>query len=145
MNLYAIKGVVIHHSGGPRSQTFNSIRDYHMRERGYEDIAYHVVIMGEGGAHIGEIRYGRQLPRMGAHAQGRNKDTIGVCLVGDNTDPTQRWLQAQISALGRYLDALDLVVPGLPLLLHNEASDPGHTECPCYDKAKLLKLLRRTA
>src|SRR3990167_627826 len=137
MNLHRIRAVVIHHSATPRSATFESIKQYHTRDKGWTDIGYHYVILGDG-----TLRYGRTLPRMGAHAIGRNIDTVGVCLVGDNTKPSEAWVPEQLATLRRLLEALRLVFPGIILLRHADAYAQHKTECPGISDKALTELLR---
>jgi N-acetylmuramoyl-L-alanine amidase len=49
----------------------------HKWGRGFRDIAYHYVIQPDG-----QIQLGRSLNLPGAHCQGENHSSIGVCLVG---------------------------------------------------------------
>lgn len=142
MNLQLIRAVVIHHSGAERSQSFESIRAYHMRPKaeggkGYEDIGYHYVITEDG-----TLRHGRKIPRMGAQALGRNADTLGICLVGDNTNPQESWLPAQVETLRRLLSALRMVIPGIIVLRHADAYESHKTECPGISQRALLDLLK---
>lgn len=137
-----VRAVVIHHSGGPRSQSFKSIRDYHMRPkhqggRAFTDIAYHFVITEDGTLH-----QGRPILRMGAHALGRNADTLGVCVVGDNTKQEHAWLPAQVDTLKRLLAALRMVLPPFDVIRHGDAYREHKTECPGITRKALEELLR---
>jgi len=81
-------GIVIHHSGTP-SGTPGSLDERH-RALGLVGLGYHFVIgngigMGDGELHVGR-RWLEQQP--GAHVAGPrgqrlNRETIGICLVGD--------------------------------------------------------------
>lgn len=53
------------------------IRRWHVRDRGWRDIGYHYVI-----DRTGAVALGRPLSQVGAHVQGRNAGTIGICLLG---------------------------------------------------------------
>jgi N-acetylmuramoyl-L-alanine amidase len=127
--------VIIHHSGGPRAQTFEAIQRHHIVSNGWQACGYHVVIDERG-----EIYRGRQLPKQGAHCPGMNHLALGICLVGDNTKTDHRWLPVQVSALRRYLHALDVVVPGLQLIGHRDAKA---TACPGITTDELRLLLGR--
>lgn len=52
------------------------IREWHL-ERGWSDIGYHFVIRRDG-----TVEAGRSIDKMGAHAKGHNRNSIGTCLVG---------------------------------------------------------------
>lgn len=55
----------------------STIRSWH-EAKGWEDVGYHFVVQPDGSWGAGRgIRY------VGAHALGRNGDSIGVCLVGN--------------------------------------------------------------
>jgi len=65
------------------SYSWDAIRSYHIRERGWSDIGYHYGLERYGDALI--IMRGRLPWVQGAHcrAAGRNRDSIGVCVVGE--------------------------------------------------------------
>lgn len=66
------------------------IRKWHL-ERGWDDIGYHFVIYNGRPEHSdkyepfydGATLHGRSLKYIGAHCEGHNSNSIGVCLVGD--------------------------------------------------------------
>lgn len=64
------------------------IREWHIRERGWSDIGYHVIIR-----RTGEIETGRKLSVPGAHTRGHNHDSIGICYVGTRA-PTPEQINA---------------------------------------------------
>lgn len=68
--------VIFHHSLSDVGDV-ERIRKWHI-ERGFADIGYHFVI-----TRYGEIQHGRDTVYIGAHAKGRNHNSIGVCLIGD--------------------------------------------------------------
>jgi len=80
--LHKPTGIVIHHSAtrDTSSVSFAAIRDYHIHEKHWEDIGYHILI--EDTEEGVEIFTGRGLQFEGAHAVGKN-DKIGVCVVGN--------------------------------------------------------------
>lgn len=72
----ATNRVIFHHSLALVSSA-SEIRRWHLA-RGFEDIGYHKVIRKDG-----SIEDGRDIAFVGAHAEGRNHDSIGVCFEGD--------------------------------------------------------------
>ena len=68
--------IIFHHSASGPTTTLADIREWHLA-RNFEDIGYHFVIPCEGKAERG-----RDLHAIGAHANGRNADSIGVCMIG---------------------------------------------------------------
>lgn len=75
---------VIHHSGGPVTQTVRAIQDWCMNEpphgRGFSDIDYNFLVRGS----TGEIYEGRGWDVVGSHTVGYNTTGIGVCVIGNN-------------------------------------------------------------
>ena len=71
---------------------WGAIRRYHVKQRGWRDIGYHYGI--ELVDYDYEILVGRFESIAGAHVRGHNKDTLGICVVG-NWDklkvPKQQW------------------------------------------------------
>lgn len=134
--LAALRAIVVHHSATPRGATFAAIeRGHTSAPRHYAMIGYHAIVLGDG-----SLCEGRPLPLGGAHAPPRNHDTLALCIVGDNTRPEHRWQQQQIDAAKRWLDAVDVLVPGLPIYGHR---DIKATLCPGIERDELLTLLRR--
>ncbi|MFV0599265.1 MAG: N-acetylmuramoyl-L-alanine amidase [Bacteroidales bacterium] len=73
-----IDKIIIHCSATPegRAVTVRDIDKWH-REKGYNGIGYHYVI-----GLNGEVRKGRDINLIGAHTQGQNYNSIGICYVG---------------------------------------------------------------
>ena len=74
-NVYAWEGIVVHHSATEHG-TVESIDTYH-KSKGWDGIGYHYIVHKNG-----LIEVGRDINKVGAHAKGRNKTHIGVCLIG---------------------------------------------------------------
>jgi hypothetical protein len=73
--------IILHHSLSGFSDV-ETIRRWHTLPKpsgnGWEDIGYHYVISRDG-----KCREGRHRTLIGAHAAGRNTDSIGVCMIGN--------------------------------------------------------------
>jgi N-acetylmuramoyl-L-alanine amidase len=80
-----INSIILHCSASPPSLDIgaSTIRDWHL-ERGFNDIGYHYVIRLNG-----KIEQGRPISRIGAHASGFNKHSIGICYVGGVNDKNE--------------------------------------------------------
>ena len=103
--------VTLHHSDGRRTTTLAQseaearfIQDFHIRGRGWIDIAYHFLVDAQG-----NILEGRPEGVRGAHTLDNNEGNIGIVLLGnyhppENDVPTKAQLEA-VAALGRYLVA----------------------------------------
>jgi N-acetyl-anhydromuramyl-L-alanine amidase AmpD len=93
------RAIVIHHSATKDGRAFDSqaIRQYHIKENGWQEIGYHLLI-----EKVEDEWYyvlGRPLSMSGAHSGTKtsvlyNKIGIGICVVGcyDETPPEQRAL-----------------------------------------------------
>ena len=128
----ALDHLVLHHTAYRSSRiggTSVETQSRHMRqlerwhlERGFLAIGYHFVISPSG-----RIFRCRPVDRMGAHVQGHNRGTVGICLMGDfeHEQPTVAALAA-LSAVRTHLVA---GATGLPLVGHREHSGQA-TLCP---------------
>lgn len=69
--------------------TFEEMRNFHINEREFRDIAYHFVI-----TPIGEVLSGRPTSMKPAHATKHNQDVIAICVIGnfnkEQVNPEQR-------------------------------------------------------
>ena len=126
--------VMIHHSAGPDGAALNfvGIREFHVQERHWRDIGYHLVIekVHEDGQPVALL--GRPLHWTGAHAGSRewNAKAIGVCFVGNYMEapPPIDWLQEgarQIAGICRELQ-LNPAEDGV-IVAHQ---DVKATDCP---------------
>ena len=132
--LKEIKYLVVHHSQRDIDST-KEIKKRHLK-RGWEDIGYHFVINKNG-----KISKGRNKKYVGAHVKGHNKNSLGICLIGnlDENLPTRKQLEALIKFLTKL--AKKYKIPQQNILGHREF--PGVTKtCP----GKLINMdLIRTA
>lgn len=127
-----IDKIVVHCAATKPSMNIgaDTIRKWHVEERGWKDIGYHYVIRRNG-----NIDQGRSDEVPGAHARGYNKTSLGICLVGgmdkDGNTTVSNYTQAQ-------WDALDVLVTGLSCK-HAGAEVCGHNDltksktCPNFD------------
>ncbi len=127
-----IKRIIIHHSAGSLSATAKQIRGWHM-DKGWSDVGYHGVIEGDG-----EYHPCRPHEKVGAHAKGANADSIGICVVGDNTHPGREWRFVQIETLVETIRILRTEYPGAEVLGHRDVGTTA-TECPGVNIAELVK------
>ncbi|XP_062603016.1 peptidoglycan recognition protein 1-like [Saccostrea cucullata] len=91
--------VIISHSGSginaltehQCAEEVRSNQTYHIYNRGWSDIAYNFLI-GEDG----NVYEGRGWGKEGAHTKGLNKESIGICFIGnfDRRLPNQKALEA---------------------------------------------------
>jgi N-acetylmuramoyl-L-alanine amidase len=74
-----LKRIILHCTATPEGKHFDvdTIRRWHVKDRGWKDIGYHYVIYLDGSVHEG-----RPVDQVGAHTSGHNKDSIGIVYVG---------------------------------------------------------------
>lgn len=103
-----INKIIIHCSASDFGNA-QRIREWHL-ERGWSDIGYHYVINNgkvfkddkiNQRVQDGFIEKGREDSTVGAHTQGQNSNSIGICLIG-NKDFTKE----QFCSLNTLLDSL---------------------------------------
>ncbi len=87
-------------------------------------IGYHFVIYTNGA-----IASGRGLDEVGAHAQGFNRRSVGICLVG-----TDAFTPAQWASLTALLASLQKRYPGARVAGHRQLPEV-HKDCPGFDVA----------
>lgn len=90
------------------------------KAQGWAGIGYHYVVGRDG-----TVATGRDIERDGAHVQGRNAGTIGVCLIGGRgssaTDqPEQHYTPEQLAALRDLVDSLRTRFGNVPVSGHNQ-------------------------
>lgn len=123
--------------GKPLSAKVAEIRRWHTRDRGWADIGYHFVIDRDGA-----IAEGRPITKDGAHVQGRNKNTVGICLIGGHgSNPIDAFLDnytaEQESALRGLIDRLQNEYPTIRKVSgHN---DYAAKACPGFKVAEWIK------
>ena len=125
-----VNKIILHSSATPegRDVSVDTIRGWHVDERGWSDIGYHYVIKLDG-----SLENGRPVERQGAHVRGHNKGSIGVCYVGGydkNMDPKDTRTEEQKKALAALIVDLMNEYPGSTLHGHNEFASKA---CPSFD------------
>jgi len=134
--------IVVHQTDTPTA-TVESIDRYH-RSLGWAGIGYHYVIYRDGSVHKGRLN-----TQVGAHCQGDNATSIGICCVGagDALPVGLGYLNQamwdSLLALVRQLVAA-YNIPISRVVGHRErpsGRDQGKT-CPGFDVAVIRNLLR---
>lgn len=94
-----IRKIIIHCSDSEFGDVV-TIRKWHtLPPRNWKDIGYHYVILNGLRQHGGEynpdedglLEVGREVARVGAHAEGDNHDSIGICLIGKTEFTEKQW------------------------------------------------------
>ncbi|PIE51287.1 N-acetylmuramoyl-L-alanine amidase [Candidatus Fermentibacteria bacterium] len=138
-----ISRIVVHHSA---TSTGNAelFRLLHRAVNRWEDLGYHFVIGNGTESPDGCVEEGRKLPYQGAHARGANRNSIGVCLVGNfnDTEPTSSQLESLRTLLRRLMKNYNIGIDGITLHRMVKGSS---TECPGKNLTleKILLLLEK--
>lgn len=136
---------VIHCSATRPSQRVGAteIRAWH-KAKGWRDIGYHWVIQRDG-----TLEKGRDESIAGAHVEGHNATTIGICLVGgvsesDFTKPENNFTPRQFATLKKLLGDRAIRYPNAKTCGHRDFPKVAKA-CPSFDakawaKAEGLKV-----
>lgn len=140
-----VKLLVVHCSATPANRDIGvaQIRAMHTA-KGWRDVGYHYVIRRDG-----RVEKGRPENVMGAHVEGHNDGSLGICLVGgvkpDMTAETN-FTPAQYLALEQLLRQLKGRFPAARICGHRDLSPDRNgngkvergewvKECPTFDVA----------
>lgn len=105
-----------------------TIKRWHL-DRGWSDIGYHFVIRRNG-----QLEKGRALETPGAHVEGHNTTTIGICLVGGldaNGKPEMNYTKEQMAQLFAVVAQLKHSYPSAVVLGHRDFPAVSKA-CPCF-------------
>lgn len=143
-----INKIIVHHTESPGGDV-EFVRHIHVDINKWSDVGYHFVITN-GKSHgswnaggDGEIQEGRPMERMGAHAKGANKGSVGISLVGtfDETEPTSKQVASVCGLIATLCNKFNLD-PRSDVLGHR---DVGNTDCPGDNLYALLPTIREVA
>lgn len=131
-----IDEIIVHCTATPEGQprTVEQIRQQHMAQ-GWSDIGYHILVTLDGQAHLG-----RDMDISGAHAEGHNSHSIGVCYVGGvenrpgvaykDLKAKDTRTEAQKATLMALLTDLRKLYPKARIIGHRDVSSKA---CPSFD------------
>ena len=128
-----IDKIIIHCSATREGQdvSVDTIRRWHVVERGWSDIGYHYVIGLDGSIHKGRLNNVQ-----GAHTKGHNKNSLGICYIGgfdQDLKPKDTRTDEQKRSFLILLEGLKSIYPKATVYGHNEFSDKA---CPSFDVKK---------
>lgn len=131
-----VRYIIVHCSATPASMDIGAkdIDRWH-RQRGFDGIGYHAVIRRDG-----SLERGREITVPGAHAQGYNTMSLGVCLVGGvkslpEAEPDANYTASQMAMLATVIRTWKKVYPNATVLGHHDLPSPHARSkaCPCFD------------
>lgn len=126
-----ITDLVVHCSATPngRPVTAADITRWH-KQRGFRTIGYHYVIRVDG-----SVETGRPEAQIGAHVEGHNAKSIGICMVGGTDDkgrPNGEFAKVQFTSLSALLTDLRKRFPKARILGHRDFPNVAKA-CPSFD------------
>ena len=122
--------IIIHCSATPegRSLSFEECRRDHIMHRHFRDIGYHFYITRDGTVHDG-----RPIEKVGAHCEGHNSHSIGICYEGGldaNGKPADTRTEAQRKALKSLVERMHRLFPEALIVGHHDLNP--RKACPCF-------------
>ncbi|MEK6823410.1 MAG: peptidoglycan recognition family protein [Nanoarchaeota archaeon] len=129
-----MKFIAVHHSQR-KIDSIKRIKNLHIRINKWEDIGYHYLIDKKG-----KIHKGRSEKFIGAHVYGHNKNSIGICLIGnfDEESPIKKQIHTLIKFLKQKTKKFKIPIKNV--LGHREFSDATKT---CPGKFVDMNLIRK--
>lgn len=125
-----INEIIVHCTATPehRHYTVQDVRRWH-KQQGWSDIGYHYLVLLDG-----TVEQGRDVDLVGAHCQGHNSHSIGVCYVGgvtaDGKTAKDTRTEKQKTALLRLLLELRHLYPKANIYGHRDFATKA---CPSFD------------
>ena len=122
--------IIIHCSATPegRSLSFEECRRDHIMHRHFRDIGYHFYITRDGTVHDG-----RHIEKVGAHCEGHNSHSFGICYEGGldaNGKPADTRTEAQRKALKSLVERMHRLFPKALIVGHHDLNP--RKACPCF-------------
>lgn len=113
------------------------IRNWHVKDNGWQDVGYHYIIRRDGILEIGRPEY-----KMGAHCKNHNANSIGICLVGGLSDDGK----AEDNFTDVQRERLRFIIKRLQNKYSSITKITGHNEyacksCPCFDVQDFVRTL----
>lgn len=133
-----ITEIIVHCSATPEGKDYTvlDIRKWH-KQQGWSDIGYHYVVYRNG-----HIEAGRDVDIIGAHCEGHNAHSIGVCYIGgcarNGRTPKDTRTLAQKAALISVLTELRQMYPQAKIYGHRDFDKHGK-KCPSFDAKEEYK------
>lgn len=129
--------IVIHHVADDNNADTDAkaINDLHIHENHWIAIGYHFVIRKDG-----TIEKGRPVWSNGAHAQGYNTESIGICLSGNFEigNPTDQQIESLAMLLANLCADYNIPIDRKHILGHRELNNTGCPGDNLYDKLDVI-------
>lgn len=130
MSARKIDGIIVHCAATKPNQDIGAkdIDRWH-RQRGWLMIGYHYVIKRDG-----TVETGRPIEKAGAHVEGHNANTIGICMAGginNEGKAENNFTEAQFASLAKLVKELKAKYPTAFVKGHRDFT--SKKECPSFD------------
>lgn len=133
-----INEIIVHCSATREGKDYTvaDITRWH-KQRGFSTIGYHYVIYRDGSVHTG-----RDVNISGAHCEGHNTHSIGVCYIGgcksDGQTAKDTRTEAQKASLLKLLKQLRMLYPSAKIRGHR---DYANKACPSFDATNEFRMI----
>jgi hypothetical protein len=118
----AVRGIAVHHTAGPKGQTWSAVAQYHVTGRGWAGIGYHIGIRQGAVGYLGDVRTAR------AHVTDQNNTLVGVVLTGNYM--TEALDARDAALLPRVVACIDRYLGRQVPVQGHGTWQPNHTVCP---------------
>jgi N-acetylmuramoyl-L-alanine amidase len=126
-----VRFIAVHCSASPPSVYVDrDVIDRWHRARGFLSIGYHFVIKRDG-----TVQAGRAVDQIGAHVEGHNHESVGVCLAGgvdEKGKSVNNFTPEQMNALRALVAGLSTKFPDATVQGHRDFPNVAK-DCPCFD------------
>ena len=137
LNPANVKYIAVHCAATPPNQDLGVTDiDRMHRLRGFIKVGYHFVIKRDG-----TVQKGRELSEVGAHVEGFNSQSVGVCLIGGvdaKLKPEANFTEAQFKALSELVLQLTAKFPDAAVQGHRDFPQVAKA-CPSFDVKHWLR------
>ena len=118
-----IKLIIVHCSDTPDSNNIGAFEIHKMHLAfGWDGIGYHKIIKRDGKVENGRPEYWQ-----GAHTYGKNRESLGICLIG-----REKFTKKQFSSLKKVIQIWKKKYPNVSILGHRDAVKTNKT-CPNFN------------
>lgn len=130
-----IDEIILHCSATKEGQDIkaDTIRRWHLK-RGFKDIGYHYVIDLDG-----TVETGRPVAQVGAHTEGHNAHSIGICYIGgvdSKNKPKDTRTESQRNSMLGLVTAILAAYPTVSRITGHRRY--ANKACPSFDVGEWL-------
>lgn len=131
-----IESIIVHCADTRTDQNFSvkDVREWH-KTRGFNDVGYHYYIRLSG-----SIEKGRPIEKIGAHCEGHNSRSIGICFEGGKNPNGSKWDKPKTEQINSFKSLYESLINRFgELSLHGHYMFSSHKTCPNFDPCILIE------